>query len=62
MTEEYGSKNLELLGAYLYKVLILISILTTLKNLKKKNYMLENPFIALQKREKMMMVKYQVVT
>ena len=55
---EFGSKNLELLkqkGAYPYE--------TVLKNLMKKNYLLKNILIALQKMEKsVIIVKYQTVT
>ena len=57
LVEEFGSENLELLkqkGDYPYEY----------KNSEmKKNYLLENTFIALQKMEKLvMMVKYQMVT
>ena len=55
---EFGSKKLELLkqkGAYPYE--------TVMKNLMKKNYLLKNILIALQKMEKsVIIVKYQTVT
>ena len=55
---EFGSKNVEKIkkkGAYPYE--------TVLKNLMKKNYLLKNILIALQKMEKsVIIVKYQTVT
>ena len=55
---EFGSKKLELLkqkGTYPYE--------TVMKNLMKKNYLLKNILIALQKMEKsVIIVKYQTVT
>ena len=63
LVEEFGSKNLELLKQKDKKVLILTNIRTVLKLLRKKNYLPENIFIALQKMEKsVMIVKYQTVT
>ena len=60
LVEEFGSKNLELLkqkGAYPYEYII------ALKDLMKKNCLLENIFIAQQKKKRLMkMVKYQMVT
>ena len=60
VVEEFGSKNLELLkqkGAYPYKYM------NSFERLIKKNYLLENIFIALQKMETLvMMVQYQTVT
>ena len=60
LIEEFGSKILELLiqkGAYPYEYL------DSLKDLMKKNYLLKNIFIVLQKMEKLVMVaKYQAVT
>ena len=44
LIEEFGSENLELLSK---KVLIIANILTVLKDLMKKNYLLENIFIVL---------------
>ena len=58
LVAEFGSKKLELLkqkGAYPYE--------TVMKNLMKKNYLLKNILIALQKMEKsVIIVKYQTVT
>ena len=63
LVEEFGSKNLELLKQKDKKVVILTNIRTVLKLLRKKNYLPENIFIALQKMEKsVMIVKYQTVT
>ena len=60
LIEDFGSENLELLNK---KVLILKSIWAVLKDLIKKNYLPKNIFLALQKKEKlMMMVKYQLAT
>ena len=57
LVEEFGSENLELLkqkGAITWIVL---------KDLMKKNCLLDNIFLVQQKMEKlMMMVKYQMVT
>ena len=60
LIKEFSSKNLELLKK---KVIILKSTCTVLKDLIKKNCLLENIFIVLRKMEKLMiMVKYQTVT
>ena len=61
LVEEFGSKNLELLkqkGAYPYEYMNSFE-----KFNEKTNFLLENVFTALQKKEKLvMMVKYQTVT
>ena len=60
LVEEFGYKNLELLrqkGAYPYEYM------NSFERLNEKNNLLENVFLALQKKERlMMMVKYQTVT
>ena len=60
LVEECGSKNLELLrqkGAYPYKYM------SSFERFNEKNNLLENVFLAPQKKERlMMMVKYQMVT
>ena len=61
LVEEFGSENLELLkqkGAYPYEYMNSFERFN-----ERKNCLLENVFIALQKMEKLvMMVKYQTVT
>ena len=58
--EEFGSKNLELLkqkGAYPYEYM------NSFARSKEKNCLLENVFLSLQKKEKLvMMEKTQTVT
>ena len=60
LVEEFGSDDLELLkqeGDYFYKYM------NILKDLMKKDELLENIFTALKRMEKLvMMVKYQMVT
>ena len=60
LVEEFGSENLELLkqkGDYVYEYM------NSLTDFMKKNCLLENISIALQRMEKLvMMVKYQTVT
>ena len=60
LVEEFSSKNLEILnqnGAYPYEYMIV------LKDLMKKNYLLENISLVQKKKEKLiMMVKFQMVT
>ena len=61
LVEEFGSKNLELLkqkGAYPYEYMNSFG-----RFKEKKNCLLENIFLALQKKEKLVMVvKNQTVT
>ena len=60
LVEEFGYKNLELLrqkGAYPYEYI------NSFERVNEKNNVLKNVFLALQKKERlMMMVKYQTVT
>ena len=60
LVEEFGYKNLELLrqkGAYPYEYM------NSFERFNEKNNLLENVFLALQRKERlMMMVKYQTVT
>ena len=59
LVEEFGSKNLGLLkqkGAHPYEYM------NSFERFKEKNCLLENVLLALQKKEKLMMVKYQTVT
>ena len=58
LVEEFGAENLELL-----KKRWLLSKSTSLKDLMRKNCLLENIFLVHQKKEKLvMMVKNQTVT
>ena len=61
LVEEFGSKNFELLkqkGACLYEYMNSFERIN-----EKKNYLVENIFLALQKKKKLvLMVKYQTVT
>ena len=59
LIEEFCSENLELLkqkGAYPYEYM------SCFERFNEKNYLLENIFIALQKMENLVMVKYQTDT